>query len=189
MKKSLLFCVLLGCLNAAAQAENGWRLGWNEEQTPAFQESEEALPPVPEAGADWFSLYVSPTYQGEALIFTDSVHTAADGTVRYILNRRSAAGSDNISAEGLYCFTGNRLLGSDGAQVKTFAFADRHGGRWLKPRRAEWQVIGGKMNNVDKVRGVLYEAFCLDGRAKNDAELRARLRDLAGAPMRKHHDK
>lgn len=190
MTRTILFSLLLTAA-ATVAAESRWfgNMGGDDDTETVFQETELPLPPVPDtAQSGWFELYVSPMYRGQALILPDSITVADDRTIRYVLNRRSAAGYDNLTAEGLYCFTGNRLLGSDGAQVKTFAYADTTSGRWMQPRRAQWQVIGGKHNGIDPVRGVLYEVFCVDGRADADT-LRQRLRRSGGLSGRRENDK
>mgnify|MGYP002744003004 CR=1 FL=1 len=115
--------------------------------------------------------------------------TAADGSVRYLLNNRSAAGYDNISAEGLLCVTGNKLLGSEGAKLKTFAYADLEGRRWITPRQSDWKVIGGKINGSDPVRRELYIALCIDGRAKNDQALRQRVAEQIGTRHQREYSK
>ena len=95
-----------------------------------------------------------------------------------MLNERSGAGYNNISAEAFLCPTGMKLLDSEGAKIKVFAYAsyvDIANQRWLPVRNPNWIVMDGKRSAFDKIHRVLYDAFCMDGKAKNDHELRKRL--------------
>ena len=97
--------------------------------------------------------------------------------MRYVFNNRSEAGYDNITAEGLLCVTGTKLLDSEGSKLKTYGYADLVNHRWIEPRHSQWVTLGGKRNATDRVRRVLYDAFCLDTKARNsDEELRAQVR-------------
>lgn len=183
MKKIILFSILLLNLTTAhAQKDKDWD-NWLTKMSDIapseFNESALDLPPVPDVNnPNWFQLYINETHRGEAWILLDSVTRAPDNSIRYVLNQRSSQGLDNISAEGLLCITGYRLLGSEGSKVKTFAYAD--GSQWIPSRRAQWQSIGGKMNSTDRVRGVLHQHFCLENHQLNDEALRQNLRDKAG---------
>lgn len=169
----LVGLMVSGCASSEYKADDTFQRGDMEK---TFTESAEPLPPVPNAQqGDWYELYVAPTFTGKPRILLSSIHIADDGSIRYLFNNRSAAGHDNISAEGLYCVTGTKLLDSEGSKLKTFAYADTVNGRWIEPRKAEWQILGGSRTATDRVRRVLYDAFCLDGRAKNDDELRKRV--------------
>lgn len=149
--------------------------------------------PLPELPAlnhpQWFELYISPVFSGKAMIFLDSIQTAPDGSIHYVLNQRSAAGSDNISAEAMICLTGNQLFGSDGAQYNVFAYADASHQRWIEPRRSTWKSTGNKLTATHPVRQVLYDAFCSDGKAKNDDALRQRVRQKAGRTVQRDYSK
>lgn len=142
-----------------------------------FNESQENLPVIPNLNdGDWYDIYVAPTFTGKPRILLPSIHTATDGSIRYVFNNRSAAGYDNVSAEGILCITGTKLLDSEGSKLKIFAYADTVNQRWIEPRKSEWQILGGSRNSSDKVRRVLYEAFCQDGKTQNDEQLRQRVR-------------
>ena len=188
MKYLSLFCA--GLLSASfAFAASGW-LGVSDRSDAEFQESSLPLPELPDTeGAGWFDLYVSPTFSGKPQILLDSIHYAPDGSIRYILNNRSASGYPNVSAEGLLCITGAKLLGSEGSKLKTFAFADLANRRWITPRNSRWEVIGGKLNGSNAVRRVLYEAFCIEGRAASDELLRQRLRRQSGRAIQFDYSK
>lgn len=188
MKYLSLFCA--GLLSASfAFADSGW-LDVSDRSDAEFQESSLPLPELPDTeGAGWFDLYVSPTFSGKPQILLDSIHYAPDGSIRYILNNRSASGYPNVSAEGLLCITGAKLLGSEGSKLKTFAFADLVNRRWITPRNSRWEVIGGKLNGSNAVRRVLYEAFCIDGRAASDELLRQRLRRQSGRTIQFDYSK
>lgn len=161
--------------------EGDRRLQRFDRESKKFEESSVDLPAVPSPDqGEWFDLYVEKTYNGKPAVLIDSIGYAPDGSIRYILNNRSSSGHDNISAEGMLCITGSKFFDSEGARLKTFGYADLVNNRWITPRQAEWKTIGGKRNSVDRVRRVLYEAFCIDGRTKDDAALRERVRKQAG---------
>lgn len=144
-----------------------------------FNEVEVALPDVPNPNeGDWLDLYIEPMYNGQPRILMSSIQTAPDGSIHYLLNERSGAGYNNISAEAFLCPTGMKLLDSEGAKIKVFAYAsyvDIANQRWLPVRNPNWIVMDGKRSTFDKIHRVLYDAFCMDGKAKNDHELRKRL--------------
>lgn len=171
MSKSVFALILsAGLLSAVpAAAESG-----------AFREAAVELPALPDTQSpEWFELYIAPTRRGSVLVLRDSIRTAEDGSIRYLLNRRSAAGYDNISAEGLLCVGGRSWLGSEGPKVKTFAYADVSNRRWIEPRQSEWTELGGRFNRQDPVRGTIYDALCSDGKTANDEQLRQRLNRAA----------
>lgn len=141
-----------------------------------FNEADVELPPVPNPDAEgWFELYIGNTFAGHPRILLDSITYAPDGSVRYLFNNHSAKGMDNVTAEGIYCVSGKKLLDSEGSLLKTFAYADLANNRWIMPRNAGWQTLGSQRNSSDRVRRVLYDAFCIDGKAKDDADLRRRV--------------
>lgn len=147
-------------------------------ETAGFSEVDVALPPVPNAEeGDWYEFYVSPTFKGKPRILLSSIQTAEDGSIRYILNNRSAQNYDNISAEGILCINGTKLLDSEGSKIKTFGYADTVNQRWIEPRKSDWVVLGGSRTTTDPVRRVLYNGFCRDGRVAQDDELRKRIRE------------
>lgn len=180
MLKSLGLALLLAAVsfNAHAKREDDFFADFRRDPTDAdFQESQLELPPVPDAqNGNWADIYVSAVHQGSPRILLDSIRYAEDGSIRYLFNNRSAAGHDNISAEGILC-SNRSILDSTGAQIKTYGYADTVNRRWIVPRKSEWTVLGGKNNSSDKVRRPLYEAFCIDGKAKDEAALRQRVID------------
>ena len=179
--KPLFNTMILATFATSSYAETRAFSHLPPDEERVFTESEVALPDVPNPQqGDWADLYINPTFKGKPQILLSSISYAEDGSIRYILNNRSASGYNNLTAEGLLCITGDKLLGSEGSKLKTFGYADLHNNRWILPRNGKWEVIGGKHNATNSVRRVLYEAFCLDGRAKSDEELRARVQKTVG---------
>ena len=181
VKRIWLPLVLLAAFQAAfAESEfyNSRIIDRVQETDQTFNEVEITLPkvPNPEQG-DWFELYVDNMYRGKPRILLNSLTLAPDGSIRYLFDNRSAAGSSNITAEGFLCVTGTKLLDSEGSKVKTYAYADLVHHRWIRPRKSDWKVLGGQRNNTDRVRAVLYDAFCTDTRPKSSDDLRARLQN------------
>ena len=120
-----------------------------------FNEADVELPPVPNPDAEgWFELYIGNTFAGHPRILLDSITYAPDGSVRYLFNNRSAKGMDNVTAEGIYCVSGKKLLDSEGSLLKTFAYADLANNRWIMPRNAGWQTLGSQRNSSDRVRQI-----------------------------------
>lgn len=162
----------------------GDRRTWGDGEEKEFVESKVALPDVPDANqGDWFELYVDKMFAGKPRILLSSINTTPDGSIRYVFNNRSQAGSDNITAEGIYCVTGTKLLDSEGSRIKTFAYADTVNHRWIEPRNAQWKMLGGIRNSNDRVRRVLYDAFCLnDKKVLSNDELRDSIRKQSVKP-------
>ena len=184
--KKLLFAALLCGGFQAALADGSDYLDQRQqifmqnlpEYNKEFNEMDVPLPAVPNPNeGDWFELYIDNLYKGSPRILLSSITQAPDGSVRYVFNNRSEAGYDNITAEGMLCVTGTKLLDSEGSKLKTFGYADLVNHRWIEPRNAQWTTLGGKHNGTDRVRRVLYDAFCIDTKARNsDEELRAQIR-------------
>lgn len=191
MKTSYILLTILFAASAFTQAkpssnDYGFKI---IDESQQHEEGDLTLTDVPDPNSrGWFDLYINPTYIGQPQILLPSIYTAPDHSIRYILNRRSAAGSDNISTEGMICDT-DQFLGSDGAQFKVFGYADVPNERWIETRNSQWQTTGNKLTSTDAVRQVLYDAFCTDGQAQNDEELRQRIRKEAGYIIQKDYSK
>lgn len=180
MFKPLSLTLILAAVSLNAHAErDDFFADFRRDPTDAdFNETQLELPPVPDAqSGNWADLYISATHKGQPRILLDSIRYADDGSVRYLFNNRSAAGYDNISAEGILC-SNRSLLDTTGSQIKTYGYADIVNQRWIVPRKSEWTVLGGKNNSTDKARRPLYEAFCIGGKAKDEAALRKRVLEL-----------
>ncbi|MDO4879233.1 MAG: CNP1-like family protein [Neisseria sp.] len=129
-----------------------------------FTEAQEGLPPYPAENTDWFELYIGPASDKKPAVSLSSVHTAADGTIRYILNNRSQRGADNISAEAIYCAT-TSFVGREGkkSSYKTYAYGDSVNKRWIEPRNPQWHDLGNTFEHGDPVRRLLLQVWCRDG--------------------------
>lgn len=188
MKKIISTCLLsYGILFADIALAESYspRAGGSRQADNSFQEKSEPLPPIPDAKqGDWFDLYISPVFKGQPRILLSSLHFAEDGSIRYLLNNRSAAHYDNISAEGIQCSPTTSLLDSEPSKFKTFAFADPINARWIETRKAQWLELGGKNPRHDPVRQVIMDAFCREGKARNNDELHQQIRDFAGSKPR-----
>ena len=153
-----------------------------ERASGEFKEADVALPPVPDAGGEgWFDLYVGNGFDKQPRILLDSIALAPDGSVRYVLNIRSAKGYDNLSTEGFLCSdTSLSLNEAKRSAYKIFGYADTVNRRWISARNSEWKPIGSILNTADTVRTVLYRAFCVDGRPDSNAALQQRVRERSG---------
>lgn len=130
---------------------------------------------------EWFDLYISNTYPKHPAISLDTLSLAPDRTVRYILNTRSALGSDNISAEAMYCAnTSFNRDNNPGSVFKIYAYADTINNRWITLRQPKWKSIGTILNATDPVHATLYRVFCEDGLPADNATLRTRILERAG---------
>lgn len=181
MKKSILFTLLFSTATVYAESSflysNRNRL---EEKKVIFTESPIQLPDVPDTQqGDWFSLYVSPTFTGQARILLSSIQIIDDGSIRYIINNQSAKGFDNVSIEGMLC--NGSLFDSEDAKVKVFAYADTVNNRWIETKQSNWKDFRDSRNNTDQVRDVIYDSLCKDINNRNDvSELRQRIEQNAG---------
>ncbi|ULJ61918.1 CNP1-like family protein [Wielerella bovis] len=192
MKKTFLAVVLcaMAMPTFAADSESYFmnegdrRLWGRDEVEKEFVESVVDLPLVPDARqGDWFEIYVDNMFKGKPQILLSSIKVVPDGSVRYLFNNQSFGGSDNITAEGLHCVTGTKILDSEGSRIKIFAYADTVNQRWIKPRNAQWKILGGQRNSNDRVRRVLYDAFCLnDKQVMTEDELREKIRQQSSKP-------
>lgn len=187
MKKLLLILNLLPIFSIAESRFIGDNAP-EDLPTASFQEIEQTLPDFPNIHSpQWLELYVNPTNKDNNLILLDSIHYSSDGSIHYIINKRSAAHFDNISAEGMVCVPAR--LGAGDAQVKVFAYADVTNQRWITTRYAKWQNIGIQISRNDNLNNVLYESFCSNGKAKNDIELRNRIKKEAAFSSNRDYSK
>lgn len=149
-----------------------------------FKEADVALPALPSTqSGNWFDLYISNTYPNRPKVLLDSVSLAPDGSVRYILNIQSTQGYDNLTAEGIFCSNLSFTYNDDSkrSSYKVFGYGDTVNKRWITPRsNNDWKPIGAILNSADPVRGVLYRAFCVDGKPATDEALRERIIQRAG---------
>lgn len=154
-------------------SQNTKNEGWNLE----FVEKEIELPEFFNVNqGEWVDLYVEKTYTNQVSILAESIHLPGDGSIRYVLNVRSNSGVDNITAEGMLCVSGGERFSSESSKMKTFAYADTIGKRWIKARNAQWQSFNSNANSLEKIRQVIYDVFCSGGRFISEDEVRKRLR-------------
>ena len=85
-------------------------------------------------------------------------------------DQQSDEGMNNITAEAIHCKSHS---------VKIFAYGEDVNKRWIQPRKSDWKVIGTTLNQLDKVRSVLYQTFCEDGLPFNQKELMERIKTRA----------
>lgn len=157
-----------------------------EKAAREFKEADIGLPPFPDLqSGHWFDIYVGNTYDKKPKILLDSISIAPDTSVRYVLNIQSKQGYDNLSAEGLFCAdTTFSTKESKRSSFKIFGYGDTVNKRWITPRNADWKPIGAILNSADPVRGVLYRAFCEDGKPGSAEVLRQRVMERSGKHSR-----
>ncbi|OSI34693.1 CNP1-like family protein [Neisseria dumasiana] len=157
-----------------------------EKAAREFKEADIGLPPFPDLqSGHWFDIYVGNTYDKKPKILLDSISIAPDTSVRYVLNIESKQGYDNLSAEGLFCAdTTFSTKESKRSSFKIFGYGDTVNKRWITPRNADWKPIGAILNSADPVRGVLYRAFCEDGKPGSAEVLRQRVMERSGKHSR-----
>ncbi|OSI07212.1 Cnp1 [Neisseria animaloris] len=190
MRRFFLFIPLLAAIQAFAVPRSDKNTLTNtryqeseaERAAREFKEADLPLPAFPDTGSSgWFDIYVGNTYSKKPKILLDSITPAPDGTVRYILNTQSNRGYDNLSSEGIFCAgTSFSLKESQRSSFKVFGYGDTVNKRWITPRNGEWKPIGAILNTADPVRGVLYRAFCEDGKPESAEALRERIVRRAG---------
>ncbi|OSI15349.1 CNP1-like family protein [Neisseria dumasiana] len=157
-----------------------------EKAAREFKEADIGLPPFPDLqSGHWFDIYVGNTYDKKPKILLYSISIAPDTSVRYVLNIQSKQGYDNLSAEGLFCAdTTFSTKESKRSSFKIFGYGDTVNKRWITPRNADWKPIGAILNSADPVRGVLYRAFCEDGKPGSAEVLRQRVMERSGKHSR-----
>lgn len=170
-KTMLTTLLLVICTFAYARNDNGYNKHYiGPDEDAPWQEQEVSLPAYPKGTEQWADIYISQTYSGKPKIMLDSITINPDRTVHYILNQQSEQGINNITAEAIHCKS---------RSVKIFAFGEDVNKRWIQPRKSDWKVIGTILNQLDKVRSVLYQTFCEDGLPFNQKELMERIKTRA----------
>lgn len=166
--KTVLTVLLLGvCACALARKEtlyNEHYIGPDENQP--WEEQAVPMPAYPAGNEQWADVYISQTYQGQPKLMLNSIQINTDRTIHYILNQQSDQGINNLTAEAIHCPT---------RRMKVFGYGDDVNKRWIQPRNSQWKVIGTSLNQLDKVRSVLYQTFCEDGLPRNQQELIKRI--------------
>lgn len=187
-------CFLLGVLGLAASVQasayslqhhdiSGKNSDYNTryaetEHDKAFEESRLPLPEFPDEQTNWLPIEPADGTNRRIAVSEQSITLAPDRTVRYVLNIRSANGSDNISAEALYCAP--YTLSAKPSSYKIYAYGDSAGQRWIPLRRSEWKRLGTVLNAEHPIRAAIYQAWCVDGLPSDAAGLIRRLKERAG---------
>lgn len=122
--------IAAGCLGAPVSAQSNLPVPRYEEAAPV--EAEVVLPPYPEAR----NLVRFPTSWTTHEIYLDerALVVASDGLVRYTLVVRSGGGAENVSHEGLRCYSGER-------RVYAWGRRNAEGVSWAAARGANWLPI------------------------------------------------
>jgi hypothetical protein len=135
--KAIAGCVLL---LLAACGSSGPASDWervNEEKLPA---------PPPQRG-ELIEFFVAATSEFRFFVDAASLSVGSDGIVRYVLVARSAAGTENVSFEGMRCAT---------REVRIYALG--RDGAWVG-RETDWRAI--QPRSVQRWHNELYrEYFC-----------------------------
>jgi hypothetical protein len=95
-----------------------------------WEESEAQLPAFP--SADRLIRFPVTPSNFEFFIDSASLTVGNDGVVRFALLARSASGVENVTFEGMRCYTGER---------RTYAFGQSNKS-WSKVRASTWRPIG-----------------------------------------------
>ncbi len=172
-KKSCLWLLCLSSL-ALAREQGDDSVRWHTEDPSdkaVLVEVAVDLPPFPDTQQGrWLDIYVNNTQLTRPKILLDGISIQSDRTVHYVLNMQSRQGFDNLSAESLSCST---------RTYKVHAFGDTVNRRWVAVKQPRWQPAGSILSNTASVQSVLYQAFCVDGLPKDQAELWQRLQSRA----------
>ncbi len=145
-------CVSAQAVAAAVPTRPSDEDEYNENLNKAWVEQETLLPVFPKpAGLVEFS--ASAAGSNRFFVDVDTLSIGADGVVRYALVVRSAGGAENVSFEGIRCYT---------REQKFYAFGQRNA-TWLPARDPQWRFIETK--EINRQHGVLFaDFFCPDGR-------------------------
>jgi len=121
-----------------------------EYEAKPWKEIESQLPPFPTSGK-LLKFPVTPS-NFEFFIDADSLGVGSDGVVRFSLVARSTTGAENITFEGMRCFTGERRTYAFGHSDKT----------WSKARSNKWAAIGSA-NRAPQFATLWNDYFCPAG--------------------------
>lgn len=103
--------------------------GGEDEQRPAV-EKEVALPAFP-ADDSLIPVYAGVTSTSRFLLDQTSISIGDDGVVRFVLVTRSSSGVENVSFEGIRCYSLERRIYAVGRSDRA----------WSKSRNANWMPI------------------------------------------------
>lgn len=119
-----------------------------EEKDPSkVKEDDYVVPPMP-ARVDWREYYLNAQTRNRYYIARELLSIGSDGAVRFVSRVVSPSGTENISAEGIRCGTGERRLY---ATLKP-------GGEWADTRGSRWLPIGGG-NRLNSYVFMLYSDY------------------------------
>ncbi len=124
-----------------------------EERDPSkVKEDDYVIPPMPPR-VDWREYYLNAQTRNRYYIARELLSIGNDGAVRFVSRVVSPSGTENISAEGIRCGTGERRL---------YATLQRNG-EWSATRGSRWLPIGGG-NRLNSYAFMLYSDYlCLAG--------------------------
>lgn len=121
--------LLLACLPTLAAAQVAPMNDYEEPETPAWVESDYALPPFPEDG-NLVEFDVDGMANVSAYVDKTAIGAGTpDQIVRYIMVIKTSGGATNVSYEGLRCDTNEYRIYATGTLDKT----------WSKARNSEWR--------------------------------------------------
>jgi hypothetical protein len=143
--------VALAVCSFAAQAQPS-KLPYLEEDPSAkeWKELESPLPAFP-SPEKLLRFPVTPS-NFEFFIDPGSLSVGSDGVVRFTLLARSASGAENVTFEGMRCFTGERRVYAYGQSDKS----------WAKARSGAWTPIGSS-NRAPHFSTLWNDYFCPGG--------------------------
>lgn len=126
--------------------------GFEEDgETKKWEESEVQLPVFPRQ-QELLGFYVSASTDNRFSVDPASISVGRDGVIRYTLVVMTAAGSTNISFEGMRCETRERRLYALG----------RSDGTWSKARNSQWERVREVTSNRHHA-ALFQEYFCPGG--------------------------
>jgi hypothetical protein len=151
---TLFVALILGAC-AAPKPPSAFEEAYDDETRP-WVEVETQLPSPP-AASDLLNVSVGGGTSYRFQIDKQSMSIGSDGVFRYTLVATSAAGSRNVSYEGIRCDTHQRKIYAIG----------RADGTWVKARNAGWAPIEDVGNNRQHA-ALEKEYFCPEGYAARD---------------------